>query len=75
MVDTGASEGFYEEDQPVADVVAAFEGGEQGLTRPPIVLDTAGLAAPDTYTSTYQAKVSVVEPDPVQIQPVVREVA
>lgn len=26
---------FYEEDEPVADVVRAFEEGERGVTAPP----------------------------------------
>jgi hypothetical protein len=34
--DEGAvAEVFYEEDEPVEDVIAAFEAGEKGLTEPP----------------------------------------
>ena len=33
--DTEQTEGFYEEDEPVADVIAAFDAGEKHLTAPP----------------------------------------
>lgn len=35
---------FFEEDEPVADVIAAFKAGEQHLTEPPA--DGAGWCAP-----------------------------
>jgi hypothetical protein len=31
-----APRGFYEDDEPAAEVVAAFERGEKGVTRPPL---------------------------------------
>lgn len=41
-------EDFYEDDEPVADVVAAFEGGEKFVTRPP------GGAAPVPVCATHR---------------------
>jgi hypothetical protein len=32
MMDGMDEPGFYEDDEPVADVIAAFEAGEHGLT-------------------------------------------
>jgi hypothetical protein len=69
MSDMGMPGGFYEADEPLQDVIAAFERGEHGLTRPPIVVDTVGLAAPDPATATYQASLSVRQ-TPIQIRPV-----
>jgi hypothetical protein len=70
MSDMGTPEGFYEEDEPLQDVIAAFERGEQGVTRPPVMIDTAGLAAPDPGTTTFPAKISVARAPIQPIQPV-----
>ena len=37
MPGTNESDDFYEEDEPVEDVAAAFEAGPHGLTAPPLV--------------------------------------
>jgi hypothetical protein len=59
MSDMGMPEGFYEDDEPVDDVIAAFERGEHGVTRRPVVIETAGLAAPEPGTTTFPANLSV----------------
>jgi hypothetical protein len=68
MGDMGTPDGFYEDDEPVEDVIAAFERGEQGFTRPPVVIDTAGLAAPESGTTTFPVHVAL---RPAPIQPIV----
>lgn len=35
MTDTTGMDDFYEEDEPLEKIVAAFERGEKGVTRPP----------------------------------------
>lgn len=59
MADMSTPEGFYEEDEPIEDVISAFERGEHGITRPPVIIDTAGLAAPEPGTTTFPASLSV----------------
>ena len=48
---------FYEDDEPVEDVLAAFEAGEQQLTEPPprgrtLFVDVAHNAQIETATTT-----------------------
>lgn len=42
---------FYVEDEPVADVVAAFNAGEKGLTAPPTA-EVSLYACPTCQTAT-----------------------
>lgn len=44
-------EHFYEDDEPLEGIVAAFQHGEHGVTAPPISIDTHGWA-PEPRTST-----------------------
>lgn len=59
MTDTGISQDFYEEDEPLEDVLAAFDRGQQGVTRPPVIVETCGLAAPEASTFSRQVGVSL----------------
>ena len=67
MADMGMPGGYFEDDEPVEDVISAYELGEHGVTRPPVLIDTAGLAAPAAGTTTYQARISV---RPAAIRPI-----
>jgi hypothetical protein len=45
---------FYEDDEPVEDIIAAFEAGEKFVTTPPVVtLDTHGLTVPTTSSGVH----------------------
>ena len=62
---------FYEDDEPVEDIITYFEQGDHGVTQPSVVLDTLGLAVPDSSTATYPASVSV---RPAPFTPTVRPI-
>jgi hypothetical protein len=69
---SGGDEDFYEDDEPLEKIVAAFEHGEHGVTAPSIHLDTHGLT-PERHTSTQPGIVTLhaasVEPlRPVAVQ-------
>jgi hypothetical protein len=79
MADVGSASGFdegedfYEDDEPLEKIVAAFEHGEHGVTAPPVCVDTHGLA-PERNTGTQPgivrlspAPVEPVHPVPVQV--------
>ncbi len=52
-------EDFYEEDEPLEKIVAAFEHGEHGVTAPPVSVDTHGLGSPRRPTATRLAVVTL----------------
>lgn len=51
-------EDFYEDDEPLEKVVAAFEHGHHGVTAPPITIDTHGLGT-RVSTATQPATVEL----------------
>ena len=59
MIRMGGPGDFYEDDEPLKDVLTYFEQGEHGVTQPPVVIDTVGLVAPGPCTTTYRARLSV----------------
>jgi hypothetical protein len=60
-------ENFYEDDEPLEKVIAAFEHGQHGVTAPPITIDTLGLGATvSTATQPATVKLSSVPVLPVR---------
>lgn len=75
MTDMGMPYEFYEDDEPIEELLSAYEDGEHGVTRPPVLVETSGLAVQGSRTFTYQAKVSVEQAIAVSKPVVVRGVA
>jgi len=59
-------EHFYEDDEPLEKVVAAFEHGEHGVTAPLVGVDPHGLT-PERYTATQPG---IVKLCPVAVEPI-----
>jgi hypothetical protein len=69
-------EDFYEDDEPLEKVIAAFEHGHHGVTVPPITIDTLGLGAPvSTATQPATVKLGSVPVLPMRPIAVVRNAA
>ncbi len=71
-----ADEDFYEDDEPLEKIVAAFERGERGVTAPPVCIDTGGLT-PERHTATQPGIVRLrpLVAEPLRPLPVVRLIA
>ena len=65
-------EDFYEDDEPVEKVMAAFERGRHGITTPPITIeiDTRGLGVPPVSTATQPAAVKIYSEPVLPVRPV-----
>jgi hypothetical protein len=72
-------EDFYEDDEPLEKIIAAFEHGEKFVTaRPAVTLDTRGLASGGPATSSEHVAVKLESLDvavAVRPVPVVRSAA
>lgn len=47
-----ANSDFFEEDEPIADVVAAYEHGPDGITTPPLPAGAVLVTRSMTYATT-----------------------
>ncbi len=45
---------FYEDDQPIEDVLRAFEDGERGITAAPVRSFLFTIVVPQVVTASYQ---------------------
>jgi hypothetical protein len=64
-------EDFYEDDEPVESVAAAYERGEKFVTAPPaVVLDTGGLAYSVAQTGGVHIAVTLNSVDFSAVRPV-----
>jgi len=70
MPDNEIDDNFFEEDEAVEDVVAAFESGEHGITNPPLLqisLVTQSLNTGLVHYETQAVYVTEVQSTPIPI--------
>lgn len=62
-------EDFYENDEPVEDVIAAFHAGAKGVTARPLIFDVAGAALPEPTSRTLPARLTfeAMRPTPITV--------